>query len=250
MMQICFRSTENQACWAWTHGLRILGQREIAVIIPWSEQDLRTMFITRLLRFLENYLISQPKRILPEQTLHYGWTTLRFVEDEHNLSGAGADVLLIEEMQHPFFADDSSYIPGVERMVALMQLQDEAMQRNSVTGDVIYPHRSQYALVCTRVTPGTVHVLRPLMVHRPWQPNVQESGWFIGCCNQDHDHDHPDELNAIHLYHLVSQFPGIFPYLAMPVNTALLFEKDQVILFRPGEQNGQVDPGNLLTSLP
>src|SRR5260370_1654932 len=79
MMQIHFRGAENQLRWAWTDGLRTLGQREIAVMVPWPEHDSRDRLITHLLRFLENYLISQPKRILPEQTLRYGWTTLRFV---------------------------------------------------------------------------------------------------------------------------------------------------------------------------
>jgi hypothetical protein len=250
MMQIHFRGTENQLRWAWTDGLRTLGQREIAVMVPWPEHDSRDMLITHLLRFLENYLISQPKRILPEQTLRYGWTTLRFVGDEHPLSGAGTDVLMIEEMQPPFSQDDPSYVPGVAHTIALLQLQHEAMRRNGITGDAMYPHHTQYALVCTRVTPETVHLLRPLMVHRLWQPNVQESGWFIGCCSQDHDHDNPDELAMIHLHHLMGQFPGLFPYLAMPVGTALLFEQSQVIIFRPSEENGQVDPGGLLSSLP
>jgi hypothetical protein len=76
------------------------------------------------------------------------------------------------------------------------------------------------------------------------------SGWFVGCCDQEHDHDNPHELATVHLLHLVQRFPGLFPYVAMPVGTALLFEENQAIIFRPGEQEGQVDPSRLLSSLP
>ncbi len=88
------------------------------------------------------------------------------------------------------------------------------------------------------------------MAHRAWQPEIHDSGWFLGCCRSDHDHNNSAELAKIHLLHLVGQFPGLFPYLAMPVDTKLVFETNQVIVFGPEEQEGQVDFGNLLSSLP
>ena len=88
------------------------------------------------------------------------------------------------------------------------------------------------------------------MAHRAWKPATQDSGWFIGCCSSDHDHNNSKELAKLHLIHLVGEFPGLFPYIAMPVGTQLVFETSQVIVFHPGEQGGQVDPGNLLSSLP
>ncbi len=136
-MQIHFRNTENQLRWAWTDGLQTVGQREIAVIVSWPERDPRDKLLTHLFRFLENYLIIQPKPILPQQTLRYGWTMLRFVSDEHHFSGAGPDALLVEEKQYPFAHDSSSYVPGVARSLALLQLQHEAIQRNRIKGDAI-----------------------------------------------------------------------------------------------------------------
>lgn len=45
----------------------------------------------------------------------------------------------------------------------------------------------------------------------------------------------------VHLFHLVERFPGLFPYLGMPVGTMLVFEEEQVSVFHPGD---------LLASLP
>lgn len=249
-MHIHFRDTENQRRWAWTNGLRTLKQQEIAVMVFWPEHDPRNELLIHLFQFFENYLSSQPKRILAGQTIHYGWTTLRFVSDEHNLSGIGTDVLLIEELQHPFSQGQPFYVPGVACALALLQLQEEVMRRNRMTGEAIHPHRSQFALACTRVTPETIPHLRPLMAHRAYQPDAQDSGWFFGCCDQNHDHDNPDKLATIHLHHLVEHFPGLFPYLGMPMNTMLVFEKNQTIIFHPGEQEGQLDPDSLLATLP
>src|SRR5260370_38923920 len=122
-MQIHFRSAENQVRWAWTDGLRTLGQQEITVMVPWPEYDPRDLRITHLLRFLEDYLSSQPKRSLPGQTLPYGWTILRFVADERILRGEGPGVFPIEENQRPFLHNDSSYEPAERQTVALLGLQ-------------------------------------------------------------------------------------------------------------------------------
>jgi hypothetical protein len=249
-MQIHIRHTENHERWVWTEGLGTQGQQDVAVMVPWPEHDPRDLLLTHLLDFLEQYLNSQPKRILPGQTLRYGWMLLYFVSDDQNRSGAGPDVLLIEELEHPFSPEVPSYVPGVTHTLALLQLQHEAMQRNHITGEAIYPHCSEKAIVCSRVTPETIQSLRPLKADRAWQPDNRTSGWFIGCCDQGHNHNNADELSVIHLFHLVKRLPALFPYLAMPVGTMLLFEESRAVIFRPGEQAGQVDPDSLLSSLP
>ena len=86
--------------------LQTLGQREIAVMVPWPEHDSRNRLVLNLLRFIETYLADQSKQILAAQTMRYGWTTLRFVHDKYNLSRVGTEALLIEEMEHPFAMDE------------------------------------------------------------------------------------------------------------------------------------------------
>src|SRR5215469_6170560 len=108
MMQIHFQKGNDQERWAWTEGLRTLGQREITVMLSWPEHDLRDLLITDLFRFLENYLRSQSRRILPGQTLRYGWTLLRFMSEDHHFNGAGPDALVIFELKNPYAQEDQS----------------------------------------------------------------------------------------------------------------------------------------------
>lgn len=249
-MHIYFHNAEDQQRWICTEGLNVLGQRELAVLAPWSNDDLRHRLLLNLLEFIECYIQSQPKRILPGQTFQYGWSLLRFVSDEDNMSGAGSDTLLIEEQESLFAFDDVPFVPGVARTLELMQIQHKAMQRTRVTGDVQYPFFAHFVLICSYVTPEAIQQLRPLMAERYHEPEGQFSGWFIGCCDKSHDHDNPDELGKVHLMHIVKGLPALFPYIAMPIGTALLFEEDKVVVFLPGKEQGFVDSEAPLTILP
>ena len=249
-MQVSFSTGTTTPRWAWTEGLHQFGQQEIAVCLFWPEQDPRDQEIRFLLTFLGSYIAEQPKRILGGQTMRYGWTMLRFVADEWNESGQGTDRLLVEELREPFHFHEPVYVPGASRAIAVVALQHAAIRRNRIAGESENPHRSQFAIVCSRVTPQTIGTLRPLLAHRAWQPDTQDSGWFVGCGEDDHDHDDPDQLGKVHLLHLVAGFPGLLPYLALPVETLLVFEQEHVTIFRPEEEHGQVDAVPLLAELP
>jgi hypothetical protein len=249
-MPIKFSTGTTMPRWAWTEGLHQFGQQEIAVRLSWPEPDPRDQEIHLLLTFIETYIAHQPKRILGGQTMRYGWTMLRFVADERNESSLGTNRLLVEELREPFHWHEPVYVPGANRAIAITALQHAAIRRNRITGDTQSPHRSQFAIVCSRVTPQAIGTLRPLLAHRAWQPDVHDSGWFLGCHEDNHDHDDPDQLGKVHLQHLVTGFPGLLPYLAMPVDTLLVFEQEHVILFRPEEKDGRLDAAPLLQALP
>lgn len=243
-MEIRMSRDAGQPRWAWTEGLGALGQQEVATPLPWPEGDARDEQVMGLLRFLEGYVAGQPRGIVAGQTLRYGWALLRFVADEEGHR------LMLEEMRDPWRFGEAEYVPGVARTLALKWIQDEALRRNRMTGSAVYPHRASTAIVCSRVTPETIGRLRPLGVHRLEEPGEDFSGWFVGCEEGGHDHDDADELEQVHLLHLVAGFPGLFAYLALPVQTALLFEAERVIVFRPGEQEGFADPAPILAALP
>ncbi len=240
-MQI--RMSRDAPRWIWTEGLEALGQQELVAFLPWPEDDARDEQVIALLRFLEEYILRQPRRIVAGETLEVGWSRLRFVAEEQGQR------LVLEELR-----DDAPgepvYVPGVARTIALKRLQDEALRRYGLTGHAEQSQRSKTAVACNLVTPQTIRTLRPLQVQRLWEPDDTSSGWFVGCHEGGHDHHDAAEVEQVHLAHLVAGFPGLFPYLALPVQTALVFEAAQVIVFRPGEQEGYVDPEPLLRELP
>ena len=249
-MQVHITKGAKGPRWAWTDGLHAYGQAEVAVTLPWPEGDPRDQQVKDLLRFLEKYVMEQHGRILPGQTMRYGWTMLRFREDEQNDCGQGTETLLVEELREPFKFGELAYVPGASRALQLVAIQQGVIRRNRITGDSEHPHRSKLVMVCSRIRPETIATLRPLRMERVWEPDSTRSGWLIACVEDDHDHEDVDELEEAHLHHLVERFPGLFAYLALPVGTLLLFTKEDVLVFGPGEQDGRADSGPLLVKLP
>ena len=248
-MHIKFYGDEQQNRWARSRGLQEQGQQEIICPTPWSPDDPRDRFIASVFQFIEHYIASQPRRITTGQTLRYGWTTLRFTDHAYSNTGISMETLLLTELQHPFSDDEPAFVPGISNTYALMELQNAAMRRNHISSEVDYPHRSQSAIVCTRIRPETIGSTSPIMAHRAWESETRTSGWFIGCTDDSHDHNNPANLANVHLLHLVQSLPALFPYLALSTGYMLLFESKQTIIFHPEQPEGQPDEGPMLTTL-
>lgn len=250
-MQVCFTSNSDGARWAWTEGLREVAlrseqeapQAELGTPLPWLPDELRDGQVERLLTFLHRYLIRHGNPIRAGQTIRYGWTTLR-TRPMPESGGEGHEQLVLQEMADPFTApaaeSDAAFADGVSLATALLGVQEEALRRNQITGTADHPHRSDTAVVCSRVARegGTPLTLARLALT---ERHVHDSGWFVGCQDRDHQHDDPEELRGVHLRHVVAAYPWVFPYLGLPAGSSLTHSEAGIVLFRPGERRGQVD---------
>ncbi|GCE21699.1 immunity protein Imm33 domain-containing protein [Dictyobacter kobayashii] len=246
-MRIHFSARDAAPRWAVTEGLQALGQQEIRVPLFWSRGDLRDRQVADLLNVIERYIAAQSKRIVANQTLQYGWTTLRFVAAN---AVEGADELQAEELRQPFEHGDPHYVPGVTLAIYLLALQDEAEQRNRLLGESVVTKRAQTAITCNRITPYALQSGHQILAERGSAGNHQYSGWFIGCVEKDHNHNDTDQLLQVHLSHLITSCPALFPYLNAPVKTALVIEPAQVIVFAPDQKEGFPDTVLPLKALP
>lgn len=241
--------------WAWTDGLAALGQLELLAPCLWPEGDWRDREVMRLVNFIGDYVRQQARPIAEAETLQYGWTTLRFrrlyrapprARDPDAPIGDG---LVIQELRAPLLESPPAYHDGVALALDLLRLQEDAIRRNRVAGVAEYPHRSRLAIACTRVAPSEPKAIRPVIMERSPREG-QDSGWVFRCVDPEHDHEDPGELVQAHLIHLVRAFPAALAYLGMPIGTAVLFADAETVVFRPGEEAGQVDPGPAKESAP
>jgi hypothetical protein len=240
-MRVVFEMID-QIRWARTEGLIDIGQQEMGVPIAWSSNGDCDGQVIRLFEFIEAYLKQATQRIGQDQTIYYGWTTLRFKKNESSLAPCA---LVIEELHDPLAENSASYQEGVTQTIALMRLQESALKKHDITGIARYPHRSYFGIICDRVDDLPLNLPGGIFANRSPVTTAGDSGWFIGCVDKAHDHNDPNHLQSVHLRHLVMRFPAIFPYLAMPEGTAILFEHDKVVLFRPREDEGIVDANTL-----
>lgn len=83
-----------------------------------------------------------------------------------------------------------------------------------------FPGASASALVCTAT--GTSR--HALMLKRTRPMDARDSGWYVGCTDERHDHEDPANLQAVALGTIPEQFPWLDPFFALPVDTDLVVE--------------------------
>jgi hypothetical protein len=227
--------------WAWTDGLRTSEppQAELGSPLRWPVDERRDAQVERLLTFLARYVSRHGKPILAGQTLRYGWTLLRAEHAPPELF-PGEPRLKLQELADPFAEQTSPFADGVTSAIALLEIQEQAIARNHVTGTAEHPHRGDTALVCSHVAPGGG---TPLTLTRQTLTDRQfhYSGWFAGCQDRTHNHDEPDQLHGVQLSHLVARYPWTFAYLGMPAGTRVALDGERIVVFRPDERRGRLD---------
>lgn len=243
-MQIRFGADTTGRRWAWTDGLAASGQLDLAVPVAWPADAVRDREVAGVFEFVAQYVAGQPRRVRPGETLRYGWTTLRF--DAGGATGPGAGKLVVSEVREPLRDAAPEYESGVATAIALTLAQDDALRRNHISGDADYPHRSEQAVICTRVPPAAKTIPHPLVLERRPPADSRHSGWIVRCTDPAHDHDSAGALTRTELVHIVAAFAPIFPYLAMPAGTAVLFDANTVVVFPAGSDEGRADPGDPL----
>jgi hypothetical protein len=128
---------------------------------------------------------------------------------------------------------------GAEQALALLAAQDAAGPRFGLPAGAHHPHRSELAVICRRVSPTTPR--RLLVLERMRAAGQDDSGWFIGCGQQDHQRDDVTELARLHLVDVSDLDPCVVTYLAMPVATRVALDASRIIMFSPGQQGGIID---------
>lgn len=240
MMQI-FVSPDGPSRWAWTEGF---ADDELAVPLTWEEGDDRDRQISELIRSVRDYCTAEQCTLADGDTMTYGWTLLRFrPSTEDDLLGSG--FLIVQELTQPLADQGQEFIDGAEQSIMLLDLQEDAIRRNVVEGQSESPYRDDQMVICTRVPPAGFTWRYPLVLARLEHKRPTDSGWFLGCHDQEHDHDDAHERERARAIEVTRALPGIFPYLAMPVGTTIILDETQAVIFRVDDDEGYVDPGPL-----
>jgi len=110
-----------------------------------------------------------------------------------------------------------------------------------------FPGANVVALVCTAT--GTSR--HALLLKRMAPTDPTDSGWFVGCTDESHDHDTAENLQAVRLSAIPTHFPWLDQFFALPVGTDLVVEmRDRVsvpVLWHPDRIEPL--PGSYVASL-
>ena len=231
-MQIRFESAPTGQRRAVTSGLVAMEQAELALELT---QGVTDEGISRVLQYVSDYIATSGQHILAGETMRYGWSTIRFVPT------ASPTILNIEELTNPFAPGNEGFSVGASKAIAILTEQDATVHRNGIAKVAHHPHRSELALICRRLTPNPPP--KVMVFDRIKANRSDDSGWFVGCGNTEHNHNDFNELSRLHLVYLTSLNALIVNYLAMPEDSRVVFDHGRVIVFAPGQQEGKADAG-------
>ena len=113
-----------------------------------------------------------------------------------------------------------------------------------------FPALNAGALVCTAT--GTSR--HALMLKRLPPVDARDSGWYVGCTDERHDHDQEANLQHVALGAIPQHFPWLDQFFALPVGTELVVEMAERVRVPVLWRAGQADPippleGSLVAAL-
>jgi hypothetical protein len=159
---------------------------------------------TMLLRYFEE-AAAAGTRFLAGETVRLGWSTLKLIARDDGTLGVQAL--------------DLEHLPQWHESVSQTLL--EAWRQNEVARSVglapVFPSQLSTAIVCTQWKDTVEFALD----RKPPQGD-EDSGWFIGCTDPEHDHEAEQSLLVTQLINVAAWVPPLAQFLALPPGVEVL----------------------------
>lgn len=121
-----------------------------------------------------------------------------------------------------------------------MMLQLFALDSVGLRGEMNIPTIRQSLIVCSRYTEPD------FFMSRSNATNERDSGWFVGCLGQEHDHNDPANLRNVSLFDAFLHQLGIQGFMTFPVGSVIVMDQnDGMSIFKDGTKVA-IEPGSFL----
>ena len=191
MNPVEFRTT---GCSAFEHSeFTLTFRREVPV------PDLEKM----LVGYFES-AVAGGTRFKPGQTVQLGWATLRLTQRDDGTLG-----VLEPDLKH-----ELKWIESVDQSLLETWRQKEVLDSLGLLERADYPRQALQAVVCSRTWDAPT-----LMMGRTEPSAPTDSGWFVGCMDDGHDHQSPDALTVVPLIEIAVKVPPLTQFFALPTGS-------------------------------
>ncbi len=196
-------------------------------VLEMDDRAVPHQHVSQVIETIEG-MVARGSVFTPGETFQIGWMITRVQRyDEGRLT-------LFEPDMRTF---PMAFVPGVTGTLRQMMLQLSFIDSLAVPrGDMDIPSVCQSAVACKKY-PGA----RSLLLLRGKPHGPRDSGWFIGCLDEDHNHEGKDNLVLVSLYEAFLKQNQIQGWMAFPAETAIaLQDGDTPKVFRDGKELGIV----------
>lgn len=188
MSPVEFRTT---GCAAFEHSeVTLTFRREVPV------PDLEKM----LVGYFES-AVASGTRFKPGQTVQLGWATLRLTQRDDGTLG-----VLEPDLKH-----ELKWIESVDQSLLEAWRHKEVLDSLGLLERADYPRPALQAVVCSRTWDAAA-----FMMGRTEPSGPTDSGWFVGCMDDAHDHQAADALNVVPLIEIAVKVPPLTQFFALP----------------------------------
>jgi len=170
------------------------------------ENPMPESIVNWLIKFLEGD-VAAGAAYKADETLQVGWMICKLLSRSDETLGI---------CEPDFKAMPVNWTESVTR--TLFHLFTQKSVAESVDMDFQFPSYLNTGIVCTDLYSGTGFLMSR---DEPSKNNENDSGWFFGCRNRDHNHNSADTLRLTTLYECAVRKPSIIQYLALPVRTTV-----------------------------
>jgi hypothetical protein len=142
------------------------------------------------------------------QTIQIGWMVLKIVkENENELT-----------LQEPDFCGvPIKFQPTVNNTLAHLRMQKDAFESLDMPAALKFPSILESAIICTKHDDSGGFFMSRASAEQ------NDSGWFVGCADANHNHNDPQNLKRVSLYELACLREMIIPFIAFPEEASVLF---------------------------
>ena len=164
------------------------------------ENDVKT-----LLEYLEKS-VEKGTIFKRKETIQFGWM-----------------ILLIDEYSNQFlslFEPDMKTFPikwkrSVTQTLLQARIQKDTADSLGLLNEINFPYILQSAIICNNLENSNGFFLER------FEPESNDSGWFVGCMDSNHDHNNHLNLVRISLYKMLCSYPNLIMYFALPPDTSI-----------------------------
>lgn len=116
------------------------------------------------------------------------------------------------------------YENSVTHALLVLRIQQLAIKQAGEDVLPAFPDMNQTILTCNNLDlTGEYGICR----FNP-EPGTQESGWFLGCLDREHNHQDPANIKTEPLYQYYCRHPHLLEFFGFPMDTLVIFSGNQV----------------------
>ncbi|MDM4770628.1 hypothetical protein [Solimonas sp. SE-A11] len=185
-----------------------------------------------LAQVLESWVING-RRLAAGETVQIGWSFLQLKQQGEALGF----------LEPEFGSMPIKWVPGVTATLGQLRQHKDTVASVLPAESMDIPSLRQGCIVCTRVQASQGFLMSRAT------PEEDDSGWFIGCLDEDHDHQDMDSLELMSLYQAIAERASrALPYLGLPAGCSVKVQGSEPLI---QGQDGPlpIKPGSYLDAL-